>query len=376
MAETASAPDRPARRLLHLAAPPLVAFVLARLLLSWSAVGVDIDPWRARAWCRGDCGLYLDIAMRGYTLRPCPETGALACGNAGWMPAQPLVVRALRSAGVRTRFAAALVSALATLATLAVLWILHLAAWPRRLGLPTLALAAFFPGVVYHHASFPISLFALCCLAWYGGLVRDRIARAAVAAPLAAITYTTGFLLAPVTVVAGLVALRREWTRWLVVAATTALGPAAVVIWHLQVLGVWNAFWRVQAKYGHGLHNPLATLAYRLQALGADPIDPHAAIPAAQTLLVLIWVVTLAVVSLKNRKSLETSEVLLLVFLAAYWLVPLIAGRAALHRAESTLLLTVLLGRRLPVGVLLAFGAAFVVAAWALGRLFFASVLV
>jgi hypothetical protein len=149
-----------------------------------------------------------------------------------------------------------------------------------------------------------------------------------------------------------------------------------VVIWHLQVLGVWNAFWRVQAKYGHGLHNPLATLAYRFQALGADPIDPHAAIPAAQTLLVLIWVVTLAVVSLRNRKTLETSEVLLLVFLAAYWLVPLIAGRAALHRAESTLLLTVLLGRRLPVGVLLAFAAAFVVATWALGRLFFASVLV
>ena len=72
-----------------------------------------------------------------------------------------------------------------------------------------------------------------------------------------------------------------------------------------------------------------------------------------------IPVVTLAVVSLRNRKTLETSEVILLVFLAAYWLVPLIAGRAALHRAESTLLLTVLLGRRLPVGALLAFAAAF-----------------
>ena len=376
MAETASASDRPATRLLRLAAPPLVAFVLARLLLSGAAMGVDVDPWRAKAWCRGDCGLYLDIAMRGYTLRPCPETSELACGNAGWMPAQPLIVRALRSAGVRTRRAAAIVSALATIATLGVLWVFHLVSWPRRLGLPTLALAAFFPGVVYHHASFPISLFALLCLGWFGGLARDRIAQAAVAAPLAAFTYTTGFLLAPTTLGAGLVALRRGWTRWLVVAAATALGPLAVVVWHQRVLGVWDAFWRVQAKYGHGLHNPLATLADRLQALLAEPLDPHAAIPAIQTLLVLAWVTTLVAVHLKNRGALEPAEVILLVFLCVYWLVPLIAGRAAMHRAESTLFLSVLLARRLPVGALLAFAAAFAVVAWAVGRLFFASVLV
>jgi hypothetical protein len=353
-----------------------VAFLLARLLLSWAAVGVDVDPWRARAWCRSDCGLYLDIAMRGYTLRPCPETSELACGNAGWMPAQPLIVRALRWAGVRTRRAAAIISALATVATLGVLWAFHLVSWPRRIGLPTLALAAFFPGIVYHHASFPISLFTLLCLGWFGGLARDRITRAAVAAPLAAFTYTTGFLLAPTTLGAGLVALRRGWTRWLVVAAATALGPLAVVVWHQRVLGVWDAFWRVQAKYGHGLHNPLATLADRLQALLAEPLDPHTAIPAVQTLLVLAWVTTLVVVHLRSRAALEPAEVILLVFLAIYWLVPLIAGRAALHRAESTLFLSVLLARRLPVAALLGFAAAFAVVAWAIGRLFFASVLV
>jgi hypothetical protein len=364
-------------RLLRLGAPPVVAFALARLLLSWAAVSVDIDPLRSRSWCRSDCGLYLDIAMRGYRTVPCAADPELTCGNAGWMPLFPLIVKGLRAAGVRTRRAAAIVSALATLATLGVLWAVHLVSWPRRLGLPTLALAAVFPGVVYHHASFPISLFTLLCLVWLAGLVRDRTAAAAVAAPLAAFTYTTGLLLGPATLGAGLLAFRSEWRRWLVVAAATALGPLAVVVWHQYALGTWDAFWQTQAKYGHGLYNPLATLVERLEPLRAGwAADPHAAIPAAQTLLVLLWVATLAVVGLRSRATLDRNDVILLVFVALYWLVPLVAGRAALHRAESTLLLSVLLARRLPVPILVAFAVASGVMAWAMGRLFFASVLV
>jgi hypothetical protein len=299
------------------------------------------------------------------------------CGNAGWMPLYPLIVKGLRAAGVRTRRAAAVVSALAALATLGALWAFHLVSWPRRLGLPTLALAAVFPGVVYHHASFPISLFTLLCLVWMAGLARDRTTAAAVAAPLAAFTYTTGFLLGPATLGAGLVAFRREWRRWLVVAAATVLGPLAVVAWHQIALGTWDAFWQTQAKYGHGLHNPLATLLERLQPLLAGwEADPNAAVQAAQTLLVLVWVATLVVVTLRSRATLDRSDVIVLAFLALYWLVPLVAGRAALHRAESTLLLSVLLARRLPVPAVVAFAVTSGVVAWAMGRLFFASVLV
>jgi hypothetical protein len=319
----------------------------------------------------------LDIAMRGYRTFPCPADPELTCGNAGWMPLYPLVVKCLRAAGVRTRRAAATVSALATLATLIALWTLHLVDWPRRLGLPSLALAAVFPGVVYHHASFPISLFTLLCLVWLVGLVRGRTATATLAAPLAAVTYTTGFLLGPATLGGGLVAFRSQWKRWLVVAVATALGPLAVVIWHHHALGTWDAFWQTQIKYGHGLHNPLTTLLERLEPLLAGwTTDPNTAIQAAQTFLVLVWVATLAACALRSRSVLDRTDWILLAFVALYWLVPLVAGRAALHRAESTLLLSVLLGRRLPVPVLLAFVAVSGVVAWAMGRLFFASVLV
>jgi hypothetical protein len=269
------------------------------------------------------------------------------------------------------------VSALAALATLAVLWAFHLVSWPRRVGLATLGLAAVFPGVVYQHASFPISLFMLLCLVWLMGLVRAQTAAAAVAAPLAASTYTTGFLLGPATLGAGLLASPREWKRWLVVTGSAALGPLAVVIWHQYALGAWDAFWQTQAKYGHGLHNPLATLARRLEPLlGGWSADPNAAIPAAQTLLVFAWVTALAVVALRSRANLDRGDVVVLVFVVLYWLVPLVAGRAALHRAESTLLLSVLLARRLPLPLLLVFAAASGITAWAMGRLFFASVLV
>jgi hypothetical protein len=315
--------------------------------------------------------------MRGYRTFPCPADPDELCGNAGWMPLYPLIIKGLRAGGVRTRRAAAIVSALATLATLVVLWVLQLASWPRRLGLPTLALAAVFPGVIYLHASFPISLLTLLCLVWLFGLVRDRTVTATVAAPMAAITYTTGFLLGPVTLGAGLLAFQREWRRWLVVTVATALGPLAVVVWQHHVVGTWDAFWQTQAKYGHGLHNPLATLAERLAPLQAGwSADPNAAIPAAQTLLVLVWVASLAVVALRSRATLDRGDVILLVFLALYWLVPLVAGRAALHRAESTLLISVLLARRLPLPALVAFVVASGMLAWAMGRLFFNSVLV
>jgi hypothetical protein len=79
---------------------------------------------------------------------------------------------------------------------------------------------------------------------------------------------------------------------------------------------------------------------------------------------------------MRRRATLGRSEVIVLVFMALYWLGPLVAGRAALHRAECTLLLSVLLARRLPAPAVVAFVVASGVVAWAMARLFFESVLV
>ena len=369
---------------------PLVGYALAHGVLFGAALAAGVDPRRPASWCQGDSGHYLSIAARGYVLEPCGASlGASlndepACGNVGWLPGYPLVVRVLRGLGIGVRPAALAVALLGGVAALRLLWSLALGPGGGPSRTPALGLllaAAFFPGAFYQHAVFPVSLFMVLALLCLEALSRGRWLAAGVAGAGAAFTYSSGIFL---VLVAGLWCLGggasgRFWRRFgpaLAIGGAIALGLCAALAWQRIAVGAWDGFFRLQAAYGHSLHNPVATWWGRVSRLLPPGGEARSVLPAAQTLLVTGWMLTLAAGGLHARGHLARMERVALVYSGVFWLLPLVLGAGlALHRAEALLLPSLILWRRVPRGILTAFALGSVGVSWGMGVLFFRSAL-
>jgi len=357
---------------------PLAAFGAARLFLWGLAAYAGYPPFACSTWSRWDSVHYLAIATRGYDLFPCPPAWGWTdgwCGNAGWLPGYPALLWLLARCGMEPAAAGVLVSTAAHAATLVLLWNAFLGGRPTRDALLALSLAALFPGQVYQHAVFPVALCTLLLAAGLKLLAIGRPVRAALCGALAAFTYSTGFFFAAVLAIHGALAPGPRPRAWRVVApAAIALsGLGAVLALHQARLGAWNAFFLVQAKYGHGLHSPLGTLFDRF---GQIPSTFDLAVPALQTLFVASLVPALLWWTWRAQDR-TREEVALALYALVYWLLPLvIGGGLSLYRAESLLLPVAPLARRLPrAAQVVILGAALALAA-PMGLLFLRRALV
>jgi hypothetical protein len=365
---------RPAARTLL---PPLAAFVLARAFLVVISAGTSRPPWEPGSWSGPDTAHYLSIAKNGYALFPCspddPPPGH--CGNTGWMPAYPWAIRAVMATGLSPRKAAVVVSAVFAFLGLAVLWKGFLASCGRDGVLP-LMIAAFFPGQVYQHGAFPLAQFTFFALLSLYLAGRDCWWGAGLAGAAAALTYSTGWLLAPVLFTARLLsgpALRRG-RQAAGAAALVLAGFALVLAVQWWKVGVWNAFFVLQGAYGHRLGNPLSVFWGAVRPAFARPWTGVGEGPALQTLFVAAWIV--ATLALAARRRVRPDG-LMATYALAFWLFPLcMGGHVSLYRSEATLLPTTLLARDMPrpVACLALGGAVFV--AWAMAVLYFRLLLV
>jgi len=357
--------------------PPLAAFVLARAFLTVISAGTSRPPSEPGSWSGPDTAHYLSIAKNGYALFPCspddPPPGH--CGNTGWMPAYPWAIRALIAAGRSPRRAAVAVSAVFAFLSLALLWNGFLASRGRDGVLP-LMIAAFFPGQVYQHGAFPLAQFTFFALLSLFLAGRERWCGAGLAGAAAALTYSTGWLLAPVLFTARLLsepgARRRREAAC--AAALVLAGFAVVLALQWWKVGVWNAFFVVQGTYGHGLGNPLRAFWGAAGEAFTPPWRGVGEGPALQTLFVAAWIVATLALAARRR---ERSDLLVATYALAFWLFPLcVGGTLSLYRSEATLLPTTLLARNMPRPVASLALAAAVVVAWSMGVLYFRLLLV
>ncbi len=362
------------RKLARAGLPPVCAFLVARLFLSVISAGTWRPPWEAGSWSGPDTAHYLSIAKQGYALGPCsaadPAPGH--CGNTGWMPGYPWALRPLIAAGLSPRKAAVVVSGAFAVAALTALWVGFLSSWKEG-GALALLVAAFFPGQVYEHGAFPLSQFCLFALLCLLAALRERWLLAGAAGLLAALTYPTGWLLAPVLLVSALPGPRPELARRLsragLAAAATLAGFLGVLLLQWWQVGAWNAFFLVQGAYGHRLANPVASWWYSVGQLLTPPWQGIAEAPHLQTLLVSVWACGLLARPAVGR---DRASLLLALYTLAFWVFPLAMGSGiSLYRSEATLLPSVLLlqGVPRPVSALALVG--FVAVAWPMGVLFF-----
>jgi len=359
--------------------PPAVAFLAARAFLCLISAGTSRPPWEPGSWSGPDTAHYMSIARHGYALDPCspedPPPGR--CGNTGWMPAYPWALRPLIAAGMPPRWAAVLTSAAFAFASLVLLWVGFLSSWGQS-GRVALLAAAFFPGQVYQHGAYPLALFSLLALLCLKAALRDQWLPAGLAGFGAALTYSTGWLLAPVLVAWGLAtphpAPAGRLRRVGLAAVLTLGGFLWVLLLHRWQLGVWNAFFVVQGGYGHGLANPLVTWWLAVKEVFTPPWQGIQEGPHLQTLLVGVWVSILLTARFRLR---DRVACLLGLYTVAFWLFPLLMGTGvSLYRSEATLLPSVLLAEGLPRPALALFLVAMSLVAWPMAVLFFRLLLV
>jgi hypothetical protein len=376
--------------------PALVAFALARILLTAAALSEGLAPLRAGSWCRFDCGHYVRIAVSGYELAPCAadSEAGLWCGNAAWFPGYPIAIRAARAVLPAPRGAAVVVAGVFACLTLVILWAALAsqgggdpgkpAPGGRAAAVAALALATFFPGAFYAQVISPVGLYGCATVFSLLAAGRGSPVLAGLGAAVAAFTYPPGALLAPV-LAAGFVLDGRDSSlarlrRAALSAGLGALGIVAVLAVQHHDTGSWWAYALVQSGYHNSPRLPTSILAERIGPLFRAPFEGLAEAPAAQTLFVLVVVASAVVAAARSSRGgrLATGDVFVELYVGAAWLLPLIAGEVegGLHRREATLLPVVLLTARLPVFWQALLAGAAAALTWPMARLFFRGVLV
>lgn len=373
-------------------APPAIVFLIARTVLSGIAVSAGYDPFQSRIWHRWDSIHYLAIARKGYEFYPCDGTYGYSpdqwCGNTGWFPGYPWLIRALARLGLEEDAAGAFLSGVFHFLTLLVLWKGPLESQATTRSAIVLLSAGFFPGFVYYHAIFPVSMFTFFAVACLYLVSCNRLVWGSIAGACGALSYATGVLLAPVVALWIFTRptpddqVRRQVLRGLSAAGAILMGFATVLTVHYLTVGRWDAFFQVQAKYGHDLSNPLrsfflATIDPLVQAGFHRNWNRGLHVyPPIQTLLVTTLLLTVVGSSLRRRRTMPPMDSLALVYVVVYWLFPLLMGHGvSLYRAESLLLPLVVLTKTFPkwAGCLLVAGL--ILEGWAMALLFYRGVL-
>jgi hypothetical protein len=397
-----AAPDRPAfagtrRRAwdaTRLLFPPLVAFVLATALLWVVAARTGYPPRQATTWARWDSGQYVSIAVRGYYTVECtsrmvpPDAppGPHLCGNTGWFPLYPWAMRAVSKLGLSVVQAGVLLAAVFHLLSLVVLWVLA-----REPGHPSrflvLLFAAVFPGAVYQHAVFPVSMMTLFTLGFLYLLGTERWVWAGVSGAAAAASYISGVLLAPVAL--AVTVLTGGWLpgwraalRSGVTAVIVASGFVGVLIVQYLAVGIWGAYFQSTRKYGVGIQDPIPnfvrTVSPFFDQMRGVPVPKRQYIEAVQTLTVagiVVLVVGATLVALIRGRLSKTDWAVLGTTLGL-WIFPHVAGTAASqYRSEALLLPCALLARRLPLALQAGLVAVSIWVLWIVAPEFFTGLL-
>jgi hypothetical protein len=354
---------------------PLLVVALAESIVWLAAILAREDPTLTSTYVRWDSLHYLDIVRRGYFEVP----GDPRAADTGWFPGYPYLVRILwHSFGVKPALVGRAVSLAFTLGCLVLLWAELLAAQSR--GLAALLVCGLFPGWVYGHAIFPVSMACFFVLAAVALAARGRFNGAGLCGAVAAFTYPVGVLVAVPLAMAALLSKglerRSRITALLSGVGLTAAGLLAVFAVQASTVGRWDAFIAYQQQFGHGIHNPLATLVDHVQPLFARPFVPEA-IPAAETLIVTMLLAAAAWAWWRERSDRRLVDGMLLAFSATMWIFVTGVGPGLSIYRQSALVVAIvpLLARWRPpaLAVILAVFAAM---GMAMAVLFFQGVLV
>lgn len=311
------------------------------------------SPFSTGTWDHGDPAIYLDLARHGFTLFPCAQNADQWCGNAGWFPAYPLLTHTLSLVGIGAAAAALALTWGFVLGTLVLLWTTFL---DRRLdwgAAVVLLYVAFGPSQIYGYAMYPLSMLVFLSVLFLWLMTRARWLGAGLAGAALVLTYPVG-IVTPLVAGAYLLFFRRGTATSVRrrQAALAAGPPVAALVLYFAVLqiavGHWDAYLLTQHKYDHHLRTPLGTAVDAVQTLFAHAPFALANVVSFQEILVTAVVGCVLVDRLRRRRSLPETDMLLVLWMVATWLIPVSTSHLTYSRGEAGLLPAALLVAKLP----------------------------
>jgi len=322
--------------------PPILAILFAVTITAAAGYSVGINPLSATSYSRWDSGLYLSIAQDGYNVHPC---GSIYCGNSAWFPAFPLLMRLVANVtGLGLERSGVIISHTALFFSLYLLWnfVLRNKSWGKRL--LALFFAATFPGSIYFHAIFPVSLTVLLLLLSTIAFVNNRYLLAGIIGFFVGFSYSSGFLLGLVLPLALLFSEKRP--KHLLIDSVTLgllplLGTLSVFFYQGIATGQWNAFFKNQSSYHYVFQNPFVTLFQGITSLlSSTSLDTTFFISSQSVFVFILLVIAAALVIFKHFEY-RLRSFLLLQWLFFWSLPNFLAGSLSIYRSEALLLLAV-----------------------------------
>lgn len=329
--------------------PILFVFIGHELALYLSALQLQYSIFNPTDFVRWDSALYIDIAKKGYELIPCkdlfssyPRDSTEWCGNAGWMPLFPWLIRLFMNFGMHEYTAAYFISKICTFIVYTCLFIL-LKNKKNSLKIPALILAAVFPSSVYYDAVFPISLMLALILSSYLLWLNNKLIPACIIAFFVPLAYSTGFVYIGVwALMTYLLHIRKsdrfKQTRSIFIACLA--GYIFFLLLQQISIGAWNGFFLIQGKYGHGFHNVFKSIGEAVLSLYKSGINHN-----WQNIQSILFLCLLIYFSKSNYKTEAIETVFIRILFLAFAAFPIIIGSAQLSqfRSESLLLPVILL---------------------------------
>ena len=289
--------------------------------------GLNIEP---AAWLRWDSFHYLSIARQGYSAQAC---GQFVCGNTGWFPLFPWMIKALATFGLSISSAALFVTLLSLLVSSEILSRLIQRRWS-----PVSVAAAFLllPGGIYHVAAFPVSLTTALDLSAIWLFMHSYLGASAVSAFLAALAYPSSVILS-IALSPFLLektvsqSVQTTFFRILPIAAPV-FGYFASRAWIDHASGIVSAYSLTQARYGHSWSLTFSVLRSSVRYFWKNPVYLQTA-----TVFVLMIVATALVLRhLSYANALLSLSFLLMGW--SCWILPHFIGDSiSIYRQEALL---------------------------------------
>lgn len=363
--------------------PPVLAWLISATIMVVTSAADGYQPFAATGtWARWDSFLYLQVAEGGYQMFQCPERlGAPVrwCGDSGWFPGYPWILAGLHWLSFPLAPAAVALSWILFLGALLVLWRAFLVHQPWPTAAPALTFAAFTPGLCYEYGVFPLALLSLCTIAFFAFLQHGRWLAAGAVSAAGALAYPVGVVAAPVAALWLLTdrsaPLPQRARRVSAVAGPTAAALVFFVFVQQVETGHWNAYLLTQAKYGHRLIDPAATIGHALSQAGQTPLG-LAGVPALQTLFVTFVLICVGAAVAIRRGPERRFDVLIVIWAVVVWLELYAETNLDAYRGVAGLLLLGILLPRLPRTLAAAIAVVAIVIAVPMATLYFRGVLV
>jgi len=327
----------------------LFVFILSQILITLILNYLGFVYFDSSNWLRWDSGHYLNIANNGYEFFPCagkygyPENSNDLCGNTGWFPGYPILIKLINLI-FKFDFVC-IAGVLSKIFYFFSLLLVLIIAEVKRFSLKNiffLSIPAFSFSFIYYNAIFPISsvlFFVLTALYFF---TKDKIWMTAFFCMLASFFYPTGFLLSLVFAICILfrntLSIKQKFNKVVILTIMGGLGLAFVFLIFQIAVNDWSAFIQVQSKYGHGLHNPVKSIMFSMKKAFFQEYAIQNFI-YYQSFIVILGYIALSVYFFFYRLYKIELYLWSYIYITFFLLFPwTVGGNLSMYRAESLLL--------------------------------------